>query len=516
VAVFVSFDNFPFGPGARDMTARIKLQPGETTANIEAWVIYDDRRDAVVNGQLNGAVPHGKARLGAADSAGVVTVTFIFPHSDSPTPNLVDRNPQRYRSGKKLYYKWVKRKGNTQVASDIVEFRLPDKFTVVNFGDSYASGEGAPYTEGPKWGPTGEQCHRSSNSGQAKAVKEYKRAHPETVIAFLNVACSGAGVFDGILNSQKKPRFLESGDFPTRARAQYEQAKEWLAQNGYEQMNLAIISIGGNDINFGPLVTNFFIEPGNLADPNDAGARRARENTLININETIPKYYDELKRVFDGNFDYDRVLVTAYPDPTRDRDGHFCGKPLTLYGLCWGPVEALNGQKEFEYAFTDVLTKMNNKIKESVRAYPHWLFLDGTVAKAQRNGICNCDVPYFNTIGASLADQNDVFGTMHPNRRGHAKIYLPVVLEALEGEIVKIRREYARERAVEIAKERSRRKTEMAAAQSRIVQSPVVRPVIESNPPISSQALQKAREAAAKTKRVDDVRDERHDDDHEK
>jgi hypothetical protein len=516
---FVSVDDHPYGPGDRSITARIKLLPGETSANVEGWIVYAESREAVVNGQIGGNVAHGKARTGQVDSAGVMTVTFVFPHTDHPAPNPLDRNPQTIKGGKRLHYKWIKRKGTTQVASEIVEFRMPDKLTVVNFGDSYASGEGAPYASGPKWGSSGDQCHRSSNSGQAKAVKAYKAAHPETAIAFLNVACSGAGVRDGITGSQKKKGFFEQEDFPTRVKPQYEQAKKWLDENSFEQLNIAIISIGGNDIGFGPLVTTFLIEPGNLADPNDGNARRARENVAINIRENIPLNYDELKDVFDANFDYDRVLVTAYPDPTRDKEGQLCGKPLTIYGACWGPVEALNSQTEFQFAFTSILTPMNNTIRDKVRSFATsgWVFLDEAPAKSQRNGMCNCDVPYINTIGASLLEQNDPFGTMHPNRRGHEKIYLPVVLDALQKEILKIRKDYAKEHAKEIAKERSRRKAEMAAGKARVAQRRVIeRAVVETQAKFSAETLQKARETAAKTRRVEEVRDEGHDKEDEK
>jgi hypothetical protein len=516
--VFVSVDDHPYGPGDRTMTAKIKLLPGETSASVEGWVVYAETREAVANGQIGGNAPHGKAKTGQVDSAGVMTVTFVFPHTDHPGPNPLDRNAQNIKSGHRVFYKWIKRKGTTQVASDIVEFRMPDKLTIVNFGDSYASGEGAPYASGPKWGSTGEQCHRSNNSGQAKAVKAYKTAHPETAIAFLNVACSGAGVRDGITGSQKKKGFFEQEDFPTRVKPQYEQARKWLDDNNFEQLNIALMSIGGNDVGFGPLVTTFLIEPGNLADPNDGNARRARENVAINIRENIPLNYDELKDVFDGNFDYDRVLVTAYPDPTRDKEGQFCGKALTFYGACWGPVEALNSQAEFQFAYTNILVSMNNTIRDKVRSFAKsgWVFLDEGPAKSQRNGMCNCDVPYINTIGASFLDQNDPFGTMHPNRRGHEKIYLPVVLDALEKEILKIRKDYAKEHAKEVAKERSRRKAEMAAAKARAGQRRVVeRAVVDVHPKFSAETLQKARETAAKTRRVEEVRDE-HDKEDEK
>ncbi len=513
--VFVSIDDSPFGPGDRDTTARIKLQPGESTANTEVWVVYSDSRETTLNGRLNGPGPHGRARVNATDSAGVVTVTFVFPHTDHPTPNVTDRNAQAYRSGKHVFYKWVTRHGSTEVASDVVEFRMPDKLTIVNFGDSYGSGEGASYRDGPKW--DNEQCHRSGNSGQSRAVKAYKHGHPETAIAFLNVACSGAGVRDGITGSQKKKGFFEDEDFPTRVKPQVEQAKEWLAQNRYEQLNVAIVSIGGNDIGFGPLVTKFFVEPGNLTDPNDTGSRLARENTAINIAENIPYNYDELKRVFDASFDYDRILVTAYPDPTRDKAGTFCGKPLTIYGVCWGPVEAQNSQSEFEFAFTKILVAMNDTIREKVRTFPGWMFLDGTVARAEHNGLCNCETPYFNTIGASILDQGDYGGTMHPNRTGHANIYLPVVRQALEGEIQKIRRERARERALEIAKEHARRKTEAITALGRPAASPPgIRPVVTVGRKPSVETIQKARETGSKARPMDAIPDERHGDDVER
>ena len=203
------------------------------------------------------ARPHGRPARSGQRGRQPVGRLPAQDHGSEPTTGR-----QNIKSGKRLHYKWIKRKGATQVASEIVEFRMPDKLTIVNFGDSYASGEGAPYASGPKWGSSGEQCHRSSNSGQAKAVRAYKTAHPESAIAFLNVACSGAGVRDGITGSQKKKGFFEQEDFPTRVKPQYEQARRWLDDNSFEQLNIAIVSIGGNDIGFGPLVTTFLIEPG--------------------------------------------------------------------------------------------------------------------------------------------------------------------------------------------------------------------------------------------------------------
>jgi hypothetical protein len=94
---------------------------------------------------------------------------------------------------------------------------------------------------------------------------------------------------------------------------------------------------------------------------------------------------------------------------------------------------------------------------------------------------------------------------------------MPVVRDALENEIGKLQREYARERAVEIAKEKARRKAAAETAKSLIGQRQITeRPVVESNPKVSPAVLQTAQESASKQRRVQEIRDEPHHDDYER
>jgi hypothetical protein len=201
-------ESYPFGPGDRRTTIKVKLLAGETTNNIEYWVLYSNDRPLLTGAHVGSEFPHGQAVLERDDATGDLKANFIFPHSDNPTPNLKDVEPRKFNSGAKVYFKWVKKTESTSVDSPIVEFTMPDKLTIVNMGDSYAAGEGAPHTGDNKW--LDERAHRSSNSGQALAVKAFKARLPGTAIAFLNVASSGAGVTEGILQSQKRKGFFQS------------------------------------------------------------------------------------------------------------------------------------------------------------------------------------------------------------------------------------------------------------------------------------------------------------------
>jgi hypothetical protein len=89
-----------------------------------------------------------------------------------------------------------------------------------------------------------------------------------------------------------------------------------------------------------------------------------------------------------------------------------------------------------------------------VATYPKWGFVSGAMEKSKLHGVCNCDDPYFNTIGASLAIQGDVFGTMHPNREGHKQFCLPFELAAITDAVKDLRKQYAIQHAKEIAKEK--------------------------------------------------------------
>lgn len=452
----------PFGAGDRSARMKINLLPGETTSNVEYWVLYSDDKSLLTGAHIGSDFPMGRAKLDVSQSNGDIYATFYFPHSKFPTPNVKDVRPTKYGPGKKVYFQWVKRKNGKNVESEIVDFVMPDQFTIANMGDSYASGEGAPNASGPKWQV--ERSHRSGNSGQALAVKQFRESNPGLDVAFINVASSGAGVTAGIMQSQTVKGLFESDLHADVIPPQIEQVRDWMRKNNHDTMNVILLSIGINEIGFGQLVTDYFILPGNIADDTQAQAR------VTNDIKQLKTDYEAMKNAFDNAFDYEKVIVSRYPDPSHGRDGDLCGKleDVLGYGGCWGAVELLSGDKEFRLAH-NFGQAMNDRIKSVVEGFSgtQWEIGGDAAELTKGHGLCNCNDPWFNTIGASLKVQGDVGGTWHPNRAGHRELVKPIILKDLKKAFLKFAKENTKEQSIELAKEAAKKK---AAAKSKLAQ----------------------------------------------
>lgn len=72
-------------------------------------------------------------------------------------------------------------------------------FLIVSIGDSVAAGEGNPINRDlrhPTWDD--KRCHRSSFAGTAEVADRIEKADPQSSVTFVNVACSGATVTEGL------------------------------------------------------------------------------------------------------------------------------------------------------------------------------------------------------------------------------------------------------------------------------------------------------------------------------
>ncbi len=505
---FVNTNLTPYGPGDRSFDITVKLVGGETTANTQVWVLYSNSESALAEAKLGSNVPQGRAKLGAVNSSAEVKAQFIFPHRRHPKPNVADRNEKSYSADTRIHYKVIKKSGANEFESTVGSFVMPDKLTIVNFGDSYASGEGAPYSDGPDWDDEeyAHICHRNSNSGQARAVAAIKRENPGLAIAFLNVACSGAEIAEGLLQSQKKKTWFGEGEVhQTPVPPQLNQTAEWLDRYNRPQLNIAMISGGGNDVGFGTYVADFYVGFGNFA-----GDREAQQNLETTIAADIPNLYNALKSGLDRLFDYDAVLVTEYPDPLRNKNGQFCG--IADPGLCWAYDPVLNPQDEFRAMYNSFLVKINNTIRSTVGAFPNWTYVGGAMQASARNGMCNCDDSYFNGhIATSVYEQGDLFGIVHPNRRGHRMIYEPLVKAALDRSIRTIRAKYPKPAPARLAINKLSTKVKSVAAPARlqILQSAAQtvktsqKRLAPKNVTIDPAIIAKARAMAKDVKRVD-------------
>jgi hypothetical protein len=64
-----------------------------------------------------------------------------------------------------------------------------------------------------------------------------------------------------------------------------------------------------------------------------------------------------------------------------------------------------------------------------------------------RHGICDCSDPYINTYGGSVSTQGDIFGFMHPNKKGYREVYETPVAKIVSAAFD----DFAERRTMEIA-----------------------------------------------------------------
>lgn len=292
---------------------------------------------------------------------------------------------------------------------------MPRRFMIVNMGDSYASGEGAPSASGPKW--EDEACHRSRENGKRRAVEAMIAAHRDIEFRFLDVSCSGATIEDGILGRQEaiyKPR---KNPIPA---AQIEQVT---AAAGADGIDIALLNIGGNDIGFADIVMECM---GGRCDQPERRVSLARAFAdLIGPNGAYGEVADALVA---GNVR--NVFISEVPDLTHDETGAFCDarKMRTADALL-----ATMTANDVRFAFDRVLVPFNAAIRSAAQDFG-WHVIDGMMEATRTHGICEsvagqpgdddvrrCNRRYFSTVSCSIANQGltDYHGAFHPTVTGH-------------------------------------------------------------------------------------------------
>jgi hypothetical protein len=260
-------------------------------------------------------------------------------------------------------------------------------FLIVSIGDSYASGEGNPdipqvMAEDPifhvplpwvvreaQW--EDERCHRSSLAGPAQAALQLERTDPHSSVTYISFACSGANVknpaykdvnpFDpydnannqtnkgsGILDRYAGIVMPNPADFSYGARLpnQIDQVKDAV---GTRHIDAMVMSGGGNDIGFSNVATlcvmtsdckNSDVTANPITRP---GVEKTSLNTRVHDDlATLDGIYDELAtRLNTSGLDVGKLLVTEYPDPTRDLNGSPCTATLDDV-IPWGTALGLD------------------------------------------------------------------------------------------------------------------------------------------------------------------------------
>jgi hypothetical protein len=435
--------------GQRSLNFKIDPE-GLDQEDLKVLVFYSGNVNDLLNLERND-LSQGRAVL--VGTSGVLDATFIFPHKQYRTPNRtlytrylmqgrrhlirnstvdaqlfraflsgtppdsiqedspLDVNPDVHNKGECVYYRiHIKsNKKDRQFKSPIRMFRMPDSYNIGLAGDSYASGEGAPDEGDSPW--THKECHRSNQSGLVVGTKRFIHDYPDIAVEYRHAACSGA-VMSDFTSLQEGI----SGDFG--ADGQLDGLERMFTRNGHE-MNLLIMSIGGNDAGFGSYVINFYVAPQNAARTQGQAAIIAGDIGAL------AGRYDKLDGDIRDRFPSVDIAITTYPDPTNGPFGR-CGTISSFfevdYGCCLFDVDRVfNPIEEYSFSSNIFLRPLNMAIAAAATRNK-WMLVD-VEGKAGPHGICDCSEPYINTLAAALLIQNDAFGYFHPNALGYEEIY---------------------------------------------------------------------------------------------
>lgn len=336
---------------------------------------------------------------------------------------------------------------------------------IVSFGDSFSAGEGNPEkpvrlldgtgnyysdSEPDKLFPTrveylesvdkthfledtsadwsNVECHRSLYSHHTRAALQYAVENPHVSITFLNYSCSGAGVYEGILNAWWAHQDVKRGGFddaPQLVKALRDLCKDaqpyreinWAGDNHTDadyntkaadikpcrsrvrDVDVLLLSIGGNDIGFVNIIAGAVLNGSTTTRAEKArrwiyGLWREQAQPLDfnqgkqNASKHLRGYYEALNSFITKELGVpsEKIILSAYPQIFYQADGgHLC--PM---GNDWMDVHAIFGIKN-QKVFSDgqeFVEYLQGKMEDAAKAQ-HWLFADQHTKDQAPNSFTN-------------------------------------------------------------------------------------------------------------------------------
>lgn len=383
--------------------------------------------------------------------------------------------------------------GNAQTIA--LDTFIPEDFLLVSLGDSYGSGEGNPdaaqisavYPDdtGQKralW--MDENCHRSAWAGPISAGLQLIRENPQRrglppstpevhvsvrgAFTVASVACSGATINDGILGpyegtvplvelARTNPRVAaETPYFYARRgllKSQIEQIQKLLVEGGSKHkaakdIDVLVMSIGGNDIGFAPILTSLVLES-YRKDSARKALQTAIERDIVSVTtgpSSYPSIAKNLRAI--GQSRVRSVLITGYPDPTyrcsAEEESCVCNGPVTGGFLGW--LMNLFGKgvtrEEALFARQNIVSQLNLTIDKNA-SQNNWKYVSMGKEGFEEHGWCksrhygnpySSNGSWFRDIQESMDYQGDIKGAMHPSWEGHA-VYARRIFSQVRGDL---------------------------------------------------------------------------------
>ncbi len=171
-----------------------------------------------------------------------------------------------------------------------------------------------------------QACHRSLYSYQTRAAIALSVQHPHIAVTFLPLACTGATVTEGLLGSQRGRECLVTRNAincETTVSAQVTELREALTaakrRQPARQLDLILLSIGANDINFSGLVADVIVDGGTeRALTRRGGVMGTVDESRKALARELPQRFGKLREALKPliGADMSKVIFTSYANPT--------------------------------------------------------------------------------------------------------------------------------------------------------------------------------------------------------
>ena len=248
-------------------------------------------------------------------------------------------------------------------------------------------------------------CHRSLYSYQVRTALALAIEQPHLAVTLVPLACTGATVGAGMFAGQRAddcPWVVGIDSCSGTAPAQFGELKDVMAavhrQEPNRNLDLVLLTIGANDVNFAGLVANVIVDATTeRLLLRQGGAIAGVEDAQKAVDEDLPDAFAQLRTALKpyvgGNLG--RVVFVSYSNPAMQGENTPC--PGSRYGLDVHPAFGADAERlraASEFTNTKFLPKIKllatcdgNKICRDPTT-ERMTFVDDHQAAFTRHGMC--------------------------------------------------------------------------------------------------------------------------------
>lgn len=176
-------------------------------------------------------------------------------------------------------------------------------------------------------------CHRSLYSYQTRTALALAVRYPHIAVTYLPLACTGAAINDGLFGAQRArecPPTKSAGGCQGTVNAQLSELREAVTAAKRRQpdrkLDLILLSIGANDINFSGLVADVIVDtPTERTLFKRSGVIGSVEDSRAALVRDLPQSFARLREALKPLVgDMSHVVYVSYANPTLAEGGVPC------------------------------------------------------------------------------------------------------------------------------------------------------------------------------------------------